>query len=155
MFIFFFFLFVFHVPIFFYLSCFGLSTLTQKKIIIALFLIIKKIIINISVCIFVYQIKHFFVCVFIVKKNQNLNSFKERRSSQNENDRMKRSQSMSQQISDKASDIMSLNHVFQQQHSHPHILHQSPIASNASTPTTAHPYAPLQSPTFSMTNNSK
>ncbi|XP_070491456.1 F-BAR domain only protein 2 isoform X4 [Chironomus tepperi] len=32
--------------------------------------------------------------------------------------------------------------------------HQSPIASNASTPTTAHPYAPLQSPTLSMTNNS-
>lgn len=64
---------------------------------------------------------------------------------------MKRSQSMSQQISEKASDVMSLNHVFQQQHH----THQSPIASNASTPTTAHPYAPLQSPTFSMTNNSK
>lgn len=82
---------------------------------------------------------------------KNLNSFKERKSSQNDNDRMKRSQSMSQQISEKASDIMSLNHVFQQ---HPN-THQSPIASNASTPTTAHPYAPLQSPTFSMTNNSK
>ncbi|XP_070491458.1 F-BAR domain only protein 2 isoform X6 [Chironomus tepperi] len=80
----------------------------------------------------------------------NLNSFKERRSnSQNENDRMKRSQSMSQQMADKAinSDVLSLNHVFQQHH-------QSPIASNASTPTTAHPYAPLQSPTLSMTNNS-
>lgn len=94
-------------------------------------------------------------CVFLCVCHKNLNSFKERRSSQNENDRMKRSQSMSQQMSDKAnsSDIMSLNHVFQQQHSHH--SHQSPIASNASTPTTAHPYAPLQSPTFSMTNNSK
>lgn len=63
---------------------------------------------------------------------------------------MKRSQSMSQQIAEKAnmSDIMSLNHVFQQHQ-------QSPIASNASTPTTAHPYAPLQSPTFSMTNNTR
>lgn len=56
---------------------------------------------------------------------------------------------MSQQIADKAnSDIMSLNHVFQQHQ-------QSPIASNASTPTTAHPYAPLQSPTFSLTNNAR
>lgn len=55
---------------------------------------------------------------------------------------------MSQQMADKSnSDILSLNHVFQQHH-------QSPIASNASTPTTAHPYAPLQSPTLSMTNNS-
>jgi hypothetical protein len=56
---------------------------------------------------------------------------------------------MSQQMADKisAGDVMSLNHVFQQHH-------QSPIASNASTPTTAHPYAPLQSPTLSMTNNS-
>jgi F-BAR domain only protein len=81
------------------------------------------------------------------QKKKNLNSFKERRSSQNDNEHMKRSQSMSQQMADKAGDIMSLNHVFQQ---HP----QSPIASNASTPTTAHPYAPLQSPTLSLTNNS-
>lgn len=79
---------------------------------------------------------------------KNLNSFKERRSSQNENEHMKRSQSMSQQMADKAGDIMGLNHVFQQ-------IQQSPIASNASTPTTAHPYAPLQSPTLSLTNNSK
>lgn len=78
---------------------------------------------------------------------KNLNSFKERRSSQNENEHMKRSQSMSQQMADKAGDIMGLNHVFQQHQ-------QSPIASNASTPTTAHPYAPLQSPTLSLTNNS-
>lgn len=31
---------------------------------------------------------------------------------------------------------------------------QSPTASNVSTPVTTHPYAPLQSPTFSMSNNS-
>lgn len=85
-------------------------------------------------------------CVALIQKN--LNSFKERRSSQNENEHMKRSQSMSQQMADKAGDIMGLNHVFQQHQ-------QSPIASNASTPTTAHPYAPLQSPTLSLTNNSK
>lgn len=56
---------------------------------------------------------------------------------------MKRSQSVSQQIGDKpGNDMMGLNTVFQQ--------HQSPIPSNASTPTTAHPYAPLQSPTLSV-----
>lgn len=33
---------------------------------------------------------------------------------------------------------------------------QSPEISNASTPTAAvHPYAPLQSPTLSMTNNTR
>ncbi|XP_063697271.1 F-BAR domain only protein 2 isoform X2 [Culicoides brevitarsis] len=31
---------------------------------------------------------------------------------------------------------------------------QSPVPSNSSTPTAGHPYAPLQSPTFSMSNNS-
>lgn len=86
-------------------------------------------------------------CFAFDMAKQNLNSFKERRSSQNENEHMKRSQSMSQQIADKAGDIMGLNHVFQQHQ-------QSPIPSNASTPTTAHPYAPLQSPTLSLTNNS-
>lgn len=60
---------------------------------------------------------------------------------------MKRSQSVSQQIGDKPSnDLLGLN-LFQQ--------HQSPIASNASTPTATHPYAPLQSPTLSVTTNSR
>ncbi|CAO1402382.1 unnamed protein product [Diamesa tonsa] len=74
-------------------------------------------------------------------------NLKGRRNSQSESDsNMKRSQSVSQQIGDKpGNDMMGLNTVFQQ--------HQSPIPSNASTPTTAHPYAPLQSPTLSVNNN--
>lgn len=47
---------------------------------------------------------------------------------------MKRSQSVSQQIGKPSSDLLGLNFV------------QSPTASNASTPTSSHPYAPLQSP---------
>lgn len=55
---------------------------------------------------------------------------------------MKRSHSVSQQFGDKpSSDLLGLN-LFQQ--------HQSPGASNASTPTATHPYAPLQSPTLSV-----
>lgn len=47
---------------------------------------------------------------------------------------MKRSQSVSQQLGSKVSgDLLGLNL-------------QSPAASNASTPTGSHPYAPLQSP---------
>lgn len=49
-------------------------------------------------------------------------------------------------------------HQHQQHHHHhqQHPLHhqQSPTASNASTPTSSHPYAPLQSPTFSISNTS-
>ncbi|XP_037040943.1 F-BAR domain only protein 2 isoform X10 [Bradysia coprophila] len=60
---------------------------------------------------------------------------------------MKRSHSVSQQFSDKPSnDLLGLN-LFQQ--------HQSPGASNASTPTASHPYAPLQSPTLSVSNTSR
>ncbi|KAL1492767.1 hypothetical protein ABEB36_010967 [Hypothenemus hampei] len=47
---------------------------------------------------------------------------------------MKRSQSVSQQIGKPSTDLLGLNFV------------QSPTASNASTPTSSHPYAPLQSP---------
>lgn len=48
---------------------------------------------------------------------------------------MKRSQSVSQQLCVvKNNDLLGLN------------LFQSPAASNASTPTSGHPYAPLQSP---------
>lgn len=83
---------------------------------------------------------------------------------------MKRSQSMSQQFSSAtdnkpSNDLLGLN--FFQQHSserqqlqNPQHLNslsqqQSPEQSNASTPTTSvHPYAPLQSPTPSVTNNS-
>ncbi|XP_075219587.1 F-BAR domain only protein 2 isoform X7 [Lycorma delicatula] len=51
---------------------------------------------------------------------------------------MKRSQSVSQQIGGGklSSDLVGLN------------LFQSPTGSSASTPTSSHPYAPLQSPTF-------
>lgn len=61
---------------------------------------------------------------------------------------MKRSHSVSQQFGDKPSnDLLGLN-LFQQ--------HQSPGAgSNASTPTATHPYAPLQSPTLSVSNTSR
>lgn len=60
---------------------------------------------------------------------------------------MKRSHSVSQQFSDKPSnDLLGLT-LFQQ--------HQSPGASNASTPTASHPYAPLQSPTLSVSNTSR
>lgn len=47
---------------------------------------------------------------------------------------IKRSQSVSQQIGKPSSDLLGLN------------LVQSPTASNASTPVSSHPYAPLQSP---------
>ncbi|XP_063928188.1 F-BAR domain only protein 2 isoform X2 [Zophobas morio] len=47
---------------------------------------------------------------------------------------MKRSQSVSQQLGKPSSDLLGLNFV------------QSPNASNSSTPTSSHPYAPLQSP---------
>ncbi|KAJ8950393.1 hypothetical protein NQ314_007933, partial [Rhamnusium bicolor] len=47
---------------------------------------------------------------------------------------MKRSQSVSQQLGKPSSDLLGLNFL------------QSPTASNASTPTSSHPYAPLQSP---------
>ncbi|XP_055325378.1 F-BAR domain only protein 2 isoform X10 [Sitodiplosis mosellana] len=60
---------------------------------------------------------------------------------------MKRSQSVSQQIGDKPSnDLLGLN-LFQH--------HQSPGQSNSSTPTASHPYAPLQSPTLSVSNTSR
>ncbi|XP_066157936.1 F-BAR domain only protein 2 isoform X6 [Euwallacea fornicatus] len=58
-----------------------------------------------------------------------------RRGSNLDNDlQMKRSQSVSQQIGKPSSELLGLNFV------------QSPTASNASTPTSNHPYAPLQSP---------
>lgn len=47
---------------------------------------------------------------------------------------IKRSQSVSQQIGKPSSDLLGLNFI------------QSPTASNASTPVSSHPYAPLQSP---------
>lgn len=47
---------------------------------------------------------------------------------------MKRSQSVSQQLGKPSSDLLGLT------------FHQSPAVSNASTPTSSHPYAPLQSP---------
>lgn len=49
-------------------------------------------------------------------------------------DRIKRSQSVSQQIGKQSNDLMALN------------LFQSPTVSSASTPTGSNPYAPLQSP---------
>ncbi|XP_048519724.1 F-BAR domain only protein 2 isoform X2 [Dendroctonus ponderosae] len=58
-----------------------------------------------------------------------------RRGSNLDNDMtMKRSQSVSQQIGKPSTDLLGLSFV------------QSPTASNASTPTSSHPYAPLQSP---------
>ncbi|XP_059621931.1 F-BAR domain only protein 2 isoform X4 [Phlebotomus argentipes] len=70
--------------------------------------------------------------------------------------RMKRSKSLSQpfggggSVVEGAKDGRDLqgDPSFQQQHP------QSPAASNASTPTTTHPYAPLQSPTLSASNSS-
>lgn len=47
---------------------------------------------------------------------------------------MQRSQSVSQQLGKPSSDLLGLNFT------------QSPNASNSSTPTSSHPYAPLQSP---------
>lgn len=62
--------------------------------------------------------------------------------SQDNNNTMKRSQSVSQHLSAKpSSDLLGLN------------LFQSPIASNASTPTSSHPYAPLQSPSQPALNS--
>lgn len=57
-----------------------------------------------------------------------------RRGSNLDGTEMKRSQSVSQQLGKPSSDLLGLNFV------------QSPTASNASTPTSSHPYAPLQSP---------
>lgn len=54
---------------------------------------------------------------------------------------MKRSQSVSQQLGKPSGDLLGLN------------LFQSPVASNASTPTTSHPYAPLQSPSQPTLNS--
>ncbi|KAK9889230.1 hypothetical protein WA026_004505 [Henosepilachna vigintioctopunctata] len=53
---------------------------------------------------------------------------------ENQDMMMKRSQSVSQQIGKPSSDLLGLNFL------------QSPNASNASTPISSHPYAPLQSP---------
>lgn len=47
---------------------------------------------------------------------------------------MKRSQSVSQQLGKPSGDLLGLS------------FFQSPSPSNASTPTSSHPYAPLQSP---------
>ncbi|XP_055377702.1 F-BAR domain only protein 2 isoform X2 [Condylostylus longicornis] len=83
--------------------------------------------------------------------------------STSDNHEMKRSQSVSQKLGEKPSiDLLGLT-LFHQQHSqHLQSTHsnnsyqqQSPGASNASTPTTVHPYAPLQSPTLSVSNNSR
>nr|CAH7750584.1 unnamed protein product [Callosobruchus chinensis] len=57
-----------------------------------------------------------------------------RGASQEHDASMKRSQSVSQQLGKPSSDLLGLNFL------------QSPTASNASTPTSSHPYAPLQSP---------
>ncbi|KAF5272837.1 hypothetical protein FQR65_LT00433 [Abscondita terminalis] len=54
---------------------------------------------------------------------------------------MKRSQSVSQQLGKPSSDLLGLN------------LFQSPVASNTSTPTSSHPYAPLQSPSQPTLNS--
>ncbi|KAF5294824.1 hypothetical protein FQA39_LY00308 [Lamprigera yunnana] len=54
---------------------------------------------------------------------------------------MKRSQSVSQQLGKPSSDLLGLN------------LFQSPVASNTSTPTSSHPYAPLQSPSQPALNS--
>ncbi|XP_055679061.1 F-BAR domain only protein 2 isoform X8 [Lutzomyia longipalpis] len=70
--------------------------------------------------------------------------------------RMKRSKSLSQQFGGGGGverrayggDLQGNTPSFQQHHP------QSPAASNASTPTTTHPYAPLQSPTLSASNSS-
>ncbi|XP_055715773.1 F-BAR domain only protein 2 isoform X7 [Phlebotomus papatasi] len=67
--------------------------------------------------------------------------------------RMKRSKSLSQPFGEGekrvcGADLQGNPPSFQ--HHHP----QSPAASNASTPTTTHPYAPLQSPTLSASNSS-
>uniref|UniRef100_A0A1L8DXR9 Putative proline-serine-threonine phosphatase-interacting protein pstpip n=1 Tax=Nyssomyia neivai TaxID=330878 RepID=A0A1L8DXR9_9DIPT len=72
----------------------------------------------------------------------------------NDEVRMKRSKSLSQPFGGGGErkpyggDLQG-NHPSFQQH-HP----QSPAASNASTPTATHPYAPLQSPTLSASNSS-
>lgn len=54
---------------------------------------------------------------------------------------MKRSQSVSQQLGKPSSDLLGLT------------FQQSPAPSNASTPTSSHPYAPLQSPTQPTPNS--
>lgn len=63
-----------------------------------------------------------------------------RRGSNIEQNSMKRSQSVSQQLGKPSSDLLGLNF-------------QSPAASNASTPTSSHPYAPLQSPSQPTLNS--
>ncbi|CAH1153512.1 unnamed protein product [Phaedon cochleariae] len=57
-----------------------------------------------------------------------------RRGSNLDDSTMKRSQSVSQQLGKPSTDLLGLT------------FQQSPTASNASTPTSSHPYAPLQSP---------
>ncbi|XP_054260013.1 F-BAR domain only protein 2-like isoform X2 [Macrosteles quadrilineatus] len=66
-----------------------------------------------------------------------------RRGSNAEDHTMKRSQSVSQQIGGGKlnNDLVGLT------------LFQSPIGSSASTPTTSHPYAPLQSPTLTSASS--
>ncbi|XP_072402087.1 F-BAR domain only protein 2 isoform X2 [Diabrotica undecimpunctata] len=61
-------------------------------------------------------------------------SFTRRGSNLDTDPAMKRSQSVSQQLGKPSSDLLGLNFL------------RSPTASNASTPTSSHPYAPLQSP---------
>ncbi|XP_055377713.1 F-BAR domain only protein 2 isoform X13 [Condylostylus longicornis] len=51
--------------------------------------------------------------------------------------------------------VLSHSQHLQSTHSNNSYQQQSPGASNASTPTTVHPYAPLQSPTLSVSNNSR
>lgn len=63
-----------------------------------------------------------------------------RRGSNLDQNSMKRSQSVSQQLGKPSSDLLGLNF-------------QSPAASNASTPTSSHPYAPLQSPSQPTLNS--
>lgn len=63
-----------------------------------------------------------------------------RRGSGLDQNTMKRSQSVSQQLGKPSSDLLGLNF-------------QSPVASNASTPTSSHPYAPLQSPSQPTLNS--
>lgn len=65
---------------------------------------------------------------------------------------MKRSKSVSQHMNfnnknRNDGDLLANNNKFLQNR-------QSPAPSNASTPTAVHPYAPLQSPTCSVSNNS-
>lgn len=63
-------------------------------------------------------------------------------SADSQDNTMKRSQSVSQHLGTKpSSDLLGLN------------LFQSPAASNASTPTSSHPYAPLQSPSQPTLNS--